>query len=285
MVSVTKLAHVGFRAQNLSNQAEFYNDRWGLEPVEEHGGEVFFRADGPDHHVLTLHSDDQPGLHHFAFEVGSIDDLERAESELGALGLPIVTPPSAGIEPGVAKLMRFRDPEGNLVELVAGVDTVHEPYGIRDVKPVGLNHIVLEARDRVALESFYRDTLGFKLTDQLADFMTFFRCNANHHSLAFLPAREGDGGLNHAAFEIRNWEEWIKAVFYAGERGIPRVWGPGRHLAGNNLFSYYKDPEDNTVEYTAEVEQITAADYVPKVRNPPVPDQWQTVGHSGPGGR
>jgi hypothetical protein len=60
------------------------------------------------------------------------------------------------------------------------------------------------------------------------------------------------------------------------------VWGPGRHLAGNNLFSYYKDPEDNTVEYTAEVEQITAADYVPKVRNPPIADQWKTVRQSGP---
>ena len=28
MVTVTKLAHVGFRAKNLSKQAEFYNDRW-----------------------------------------------------------------------------------------------------------------------------------------------------------------------------------------------------------------------------------------------------------------
>ena len=95
----------------------------------------------------------------------------------------------------------------------------------------------------------------------------------------------GNGGLNYAAFEIRNWEEWIKAVFYAGEKGIPRVWGPGRHLADNNLFSDYKDTEDNTVEYTAEVEQITAADYVPKVRNPPIADQWRTVGPSGPDAR
>ena len=70
--------------------------------------------------------------------------------------------------------MRFCDPEGNLVELIAGVDAIREPYAARDVKPVGLNHVVLEARDRVALESFYRDRLGFQLTDQLADFMTFF---------------------------------------------------------------------------------------------------------------
>jgi hypothetical protein len=79
-----------------------------------------------------------------------------------------VTPPTADLEPGVAKAMRFCDPEGNLVELVAGVDEVRDPYGNRDVKPVDLNHVVLEARDRVGLESFYRDALGFKLTDRLA---------------------------------------------------------------------------------------------------------------------
>jgi len=284
MVTVTKLAHVGFRTRNLSNQAEFYNDRWGLERVDEHAGDMYFRADGPDHHVLTLHSSDAPGLHHFAFEVGAAEDLDRAAEELAAQGLTIETPPTAGLEPGVAKAMRFRDPEGNLVELLAGVDAVRDAYGNRDVKPVGLNHIVLEAKDRVALENFYRDALGFKLTDQLADFMTFFRCNANHHSLAFIGARDGEPGFNHAAFEIRNWEEWIKAVFYAGENGIPRVWGPGRHLAGNNLFSYYKDTDDNTIEYTAEVEQITAPDFVPIVRNPPVADVWASVGQQGPGG-
>ena len=26
----------------------------------------------------------------------------------------------------------------------------------------------------------------------------------------------------------------MRAVFYMGERGVERMWGPGRHLAGNN---------------------------------------------------
>ena len=274
MVQVTKLAHVGLRAKDLSRQAEFYNDRWGLERIDEHGGELFFRAEGPDHHVLTLHTAEEPGLHHIAFEVASAADLDQAVDELGARGLEIITPPTQGLEPGVDRVMRFRDPEGHLVELVTGVDTVTDPYGHRDVKPVALNHVVLECRDRLAQEAFYRDTLGFKLTDQLGDFMNFYSCNAKPHSVAFLGVRGGQPAQNHAAFEMRDWEEWIKAVFWAGERGIPRMWGPGRHLAGNNLFSYYKDPEGNTVEYTAELEQITSADYVPPKREPPVANVW-----------
>ena len=33
MVKVIKLAHVGLNTLDLSKQAEFYNDRWGLERV------------------------------------------------------------------------------------------------------------------------------------------------------------------------------------------------------------------------------------------------------------
>jgi hypothetical protein len=47
MIKVTKLAHVGLNAVDLSSQAEFDNDRWGLERIDEHGGEMFFRSEGP----------------------------------------------------------------------------------------------------------------------------------------------------------------------------------------------------------------------------------------------
>ena len=272
MVQVIKLAHVGLGAQNLGVQAEFYTDRWGLEPIEEHAGDIFFRAAGPEHHVLTLHAG-SPGLHHVALTVATEDDVDRAYDELSALGVEVVTPPTQDLEPGVARAVRFKDPEGNVVELVAGVDEVTDPYGLRDVKPTGLNHVVYNCLDRDTTEAFYRDTLGFKFTDQVGDILTFYRCNANHHSLAFGRSRTGRAGLNHAAFELPDWEAWLKAVFYAGERGIPRTWGPGRHLVGNNLFSYYLDPESNVVEYTAEVEQITNPNYVPR-RRPAIPDQW-----------
>ena len=82
--------------------------------------------------------------------------------------------------------------------------------------------------------------------------------------------------LNHVAFDVKDWQDLMRAVFFMGERGVRRMWGPGRHLAGNNLFSYYFDPEDNVVEYTTEVEQITSDDYVPPVR-PMIPDQWGSL--------
>jgi catechol 2,3-dioxygenase-like lactoylglutathione lyase family enzyme len=274
-INVARLSHVGFRAKDLDKQAEFYTARWGLDAIDEAPSSVFLRGDSPDHHVLTLHASDGAGLDHFAFEVTAADDIDRAADELSAQGLEIVTPPTPELEPGVKKAIRFKDPDGNLVELVWGVDQVRDAYGTRDVKPTALNHVVLNTSDRRRLERFYGETLGFKLSDTLADFMTFWRCNANHHSIAFASPPGGGHGnpLNHAAFEVRDWQELMRAVFFLGEHGVRRRWGPGRHLAGNNLFSYYFDPEGNVVEYTAEVEQITSDDYVPPVR-PMIADQW-----------
>src|SRR3954452_18749917 len=120
---------------------------------------MFFRAEGPAHHVLTLHEHEAAGLHHGALEGASVDDIDRAYEELSAAGVDVVTPPAQELEPGVAKAIRFKDPGGSLVERVAGVDKVTDPYGVRDVKPQDLNHVVLNVADAVRSEAFYRDML------------------------------------------------------------------------------------------------------------------------------
>jgi catechol-2,3-dioxygenase len=273
MVKVIKLAHVGLNALDLSRQAEFYNDKWGLERIDEFAGEMFFRAEGPAHHVLTLHANDAPGMHHVALEVATPDEIDQAYEELQAAGIDVLTPPAQELEPGVARAIRFKDPDGFLVELVAGIDAIRDPYGARDVKPQDLNHVVLNVGDADRSEAFYRDLLGFKMTDRFIGGLSFWACNANHHSLAFGQARDGQAVFNHAAFDMKDRDAWLKAVFFAGERGIQRVWGPGRHYFGNNLFSYYKDPEGNTVEYTAEVEQLTDPDRQPRLQEP-LADLW-----------
>src|SRR5260370_32029871 len=166
-IKVARLAHVGLRGRDVSKQAEFYTARWGVEPIDEHGQELFLRADGPEHHVLTLHAGEEAGLDHFAFEVAHPDDIERAADILASQGVEIVVQPTQDLEPGVKKAIRFKDPEGNLVELVAGVDQITDAYGNRDVKPTALNHVVLHARDRARMEQFYGGTLGFPLVAEL----------------------------------------------------------------------------------------------------------------------
>jgi hypothetical protein len=64
---------------------------------------------------------------------------------------------------------------------------------------------------------------------------------------------------------------------------VPIGWGPGRHTAGNNTFSYFVTPGGFTCEYTAELEQVDDATWQPTVYEPSplVLDQW-SIGVGGP---
>ena len=61
--------------------------------------------------------------------------------------------------------------------------------------------------------------------------------------------------------------------------GVQKVWGPGRHVAGDNTFTYFLDPHGNTVEYTTELEQLDEDTWHPHIYDltkPENADQWGT---------
>ena len=66
-------------------------------------------------------------------------------------------------------------------------------------------------------------------------------------------------------------------------KGTDIQWGPGRHTAGNNTFSYFVTPGGFAVEYTAELEEVDFESHEPKVHIPAplVMDQWG-IGTGGP---
>jgi catechol 2,3-dioxygenase-like lactoylglutathione lyase family enzyme len=269
-----RLSHFALRVADVDRMAAFYADLWGLSLADEDGDHLFFRSATPEHHALALYSGPSRGFHHVAFEVPRRAELRRiadAAAEAGAVVL--YGPGPSPDEPGIRELVRFLDPDGNVVEVCHGVDKVRDSYRGPFVTPRGLNHVVLTVRDLKVSEAFYLRVLGFRVSDWIKEFMTFMRCNANHHSLAL---KVGDPGMDHAAFTTRGWDEISKGVFHLGEHGVPRLRGPGRHGPGNNLFAYFADPEGNVVEYTAQVVQVNEATWQPKEWSQPS-DQWPII--------
>jgi hypothetical protein len=67
------------------------------------------------------------------------------------------------------------------------------------------------------------------------------------------------------------------------KRGTELRWGPGRHTAGNNTFSYFTTPNGFAVEYTADLEEVDFETHQAKVHEPGprVMDQWG-IGTGGP---
>jgi hypothetical protein len=108
--------------------------------------------------------------------------------------------------------------------------------------------------------------------------MNFMRCNPRHHSVAF--ARGPHVSLHHISFEMRGIDEFMRGSGRVIRSGAKLVWGQGRHLAGNNTYSYFLDPQNNTIEYTTELEELDEDSWHPHVydmHDPAVQDQWGTA--------
>jgi hypothetical protein len=75
----------------------------------------------------------------------------------------------------------------------------------------------------------------------------------------------------------------MRGIHRLKEKGVDIRWGPGRHTAGNNTFSYFVTPNGFAVEYTSELEEVDDATWKASVHKPSalVMDQWQ-IGIGGP---
>jgi catechol 2,3-dioxygenase-like lactoylglutathione lyase family enzyme len=126
-----KIGHVVLNVTDLEAGVRFYTEVLGLEVSERYpdtmvpGGMVFLRCN-TDHHGVALVGGaaalDRSTLNHFAFEVGSPDEVFRARDWLRARGVPIVF--EGRRRAGCQLAVEFRDPDGNHLEIYWGIDQI-----------------------------------------------------------------------------------------------------------------------------------------------------------------
>jgi catechol 2,3-dioxygenase-like lactoylglutathione lyase family enzyme len=290
MSRVTEIRYVGYGVPDFDGERAFYQDVWGLEPVAESEGLAWFKTAGSDeHHVVRLRKSDAAHLDVIALAADSGADVDALHGKVAAVGCRIVHEPRLLDTPGGGYGFRFFSPDGLPFEVSSGV----ERGSAREIErwegvPIRISHIVLHSPDHHAAVTFFTDVLGFKVSDWLGDFMCFLRCNSAHHRIAILP---GPPCLNHVAYDMVGVDGMLRGVGRIGKLGTEIRWGPGRHTAGDNTFSYFVTPNGHAVEYTAELEEVDFEAHQPKVHVPAphVMDQWgfgvggpQTMPHAAP---
>lgn len=280
IIKVEDIAHVRFAAPDLSVMRGFLED-FGLACFEE-GGRLYGRAsDGrPFVHVT------EPGEARFlavGLRAASIADLEVLAAHEGVSVEPLGAP-------GGGMVVRLVDPDGYLVEVVAGQSC--EPpapcaapqFNSAAAKPRQrtmirldpapahvrrIGHAVLKVSDFRASERWWKERFGFLTSDEIeaapnVPLGAFMRCDrgdlpSDHHTI-FLAQLPGKLGLLHAAFEVESLDdlmcghEWLKA------REREAAWGVGRHIMGSQIFDYWKDPFGNELEHWTDGDLFTAAD-------------------------
>jgi catechol 2,3-dioxygenase-like lactoylglutathione lyase family enzyme len=280
VIRIEDLAHVRFACPDLSVMRGCLED-FGLTCFDD-GGRLYGKSsDGrPFVHVS------EPGEAKFlavGLRAASIADLEALAAHEGTTAEPLDAP-------GCGMVVRLTDPDGYLVEVVAGqtcespapcpaprfnsaADKPRQRETIRlDPAPAHvrrIGHAVLKVSDFRRSEGWWKERFGLLTSDEIeaapnVPLGAFMRCDrgdvpSDHHTI-FLAQLPGPLGLLHAAFEVESLDdlmcghEWLKA------RSREAAWGVGRHIMGSQIFDYWKDPFGNELEHWTDGDLFTAAD-------------------------
>lgn len=282
---ITHLRHIDLAVPDFDRQLSFYTDSWGLKVEHTDTHLAFLAAEGsPEQYAVRLRRANDKRIDLIAFGVASTDDVDALAAQLRTDGVQLVADPDKLQTPGAGYGFRFFDNEGRTIEISADVEVrQHRLIEAGESIPVRLSHVVINSPKPEETRAFYERHLGFTLSDTLmhprmGQMMWFMRINAWHHSLAI--ARCPHPSLHHASFELRGLDEYMRGTGRLLRAGVEKIWGPGRHLAGNNTFSYFLDPHGNTMEYTTELELIDEDSWHPHLYDfsqPEVSDQWGTA--------
>lgn len=282
MSRVTEIRHVGYAVPDLEVERAFYLDQWKLVEAGEKGGMVHLAAEGGDElYVVRLRRNADKRVDVIALAADSPADVDALHAKVVGAGGKVVFAPRALDTLGGGYGFRFFSPDGLPFEVSSDVER-RKPRSLSRWEgiPQRISHIVLHSPNHKALVDWFVDVLGFRVSDWLGDFMCFLRCNSAHHRLAILP---GPPSLNHVAYDMPSLDDMMAGISRLKQAGTDIRWGPGRHTAGNNTFSYFTTPAGFAVEYTAELEHVDFETHEPKVHvpGPKVMDQWG-IGVGGP---
>lgn len=266
-MTIHRLAHVELRVMEIDPAVEFYGRLLGLVEVDRAGQKVYLSGRSTAGWDLALSLGGQ-GLDHFAFVAESEDDLQAAEASLGGAGCavgPLPDDDNSGARAG----LRFTIPSGHVMELIVPSGPVAYvggkrmvPAGLGGIGPLPLDHITLMTSELDEVVEFLTTVLSFRCTELLEGedgvrFGAFLRTRDHHHDLAFFRCSPDVNPLiNHVAFRIGSVDDLRRACDTAAENGWELDCSPGRHVAGNNLFVYIKDPSQNRTELSGDLAHI-----------------------------
>lgn len=282
MARVSEIRHLGYAVADLAAEAEFYRDVWGLKEAGEKDGMLHFAAEGSDElYVVRLRQAETQRIDIITLAADSRADVDTLHARVVEYGCQVVFAPKDLDTLGGGYGFRFFSKEGLPFEISSDVERGSARELTRwEGIPQKISHIVLHSPDHQEMVRFFTDVLGFKVSDWLGDFMCFLRCNSAHHRIAILP---GPPCLNHVAYDMLGVDDMMRGIHRLKQKGTDIRWGPGRHTAGNNTFSYFTTPAGFAVEYTSELEEVNDATWEAKVHTPAplVMDQWG-IGVGGP---
>jgi catechol-2,3-dioxygenase len=252
MIKTRRIGYATFETPDLERQIDYYTQIFGLTLTERDKRRAFLSTP-LGQQAVVLERSNHARCMKIAFEVDAANDLTAIAKALSAKN--IVVSRKSGLTPAVSDVVTFADPKGTEIEIftsstLAPIDTT--PRGFA---PVKLGHLAFNVADIQKVTAFYRDVLGFRVSDWRADFFVFLRCGPDHHTVNFA-SHGAHEKMHHIAFEVKDWAEVQRACDFLGRNNYHLIWGPGRHIIGHNIFIYHRNPDGQIMELYCELDQM-----------------------------
>jgi 2,3-dihydroxybiphenyl 1,2-dioxygenase len=183
-------------------------------------------------------------------------ELDRLAGRLDDHGVKVTRGSRAlAGERHVAELISFRDPAGNPLEVFCQPELASDPFkpgrpisGFR-TGALGMGHAVLNVEEVEPLVPFYRDLLGFKVSDfGLKPYkLYFFHVNGRHHSFAMVGS--GRKALHHFMVEVGSLDDVGQGYDLAQIDEDRIAYSLGRHTNDHMTSFYINTPSGFFIEY------------------------------------
>jgi 2,3-dihydroxybiphenyl 1,2-dioxygenase len=260
-MGVNALAYVTFDVADPAYWRSLYTRVFGMQLIDRDDGVIDVRCDGM-HHRITLYPTGTDALRTVGWQVRDAETLDDLVATLRAHGHD-VTEGSAELcaERRVHRLYRFREPFLDVeTELILGQHSDRYAFvptrGIAGYRtgPLGLGHVVFHTHDLAGAVAFYREVMGFGLSDYMgwADAeAVFLHCNPRHHTLAIMNLCMGrkSGQFNHIMFEATDYDDVGYGYDVARDDRHPLIMDMGKHTNDHTHSFYIRTPGNYGVEY------------------------------------
>jgi len=254
-MEIQALGYLGVGTARLDDWSTLAVNGLGMQPVDRGAGIRAFRMDDRKQR-LVLDSTMPDNTLYFGWEVGDAAALDALAARLERAGVAVKREgASLADQRFVSGLISFADPSGNRIEAFHGAAVADTPFqpgrlisGFR-CGALGMGHVLVMVKDIKTSLAFYRDLLGFRVSDYIQSPVAawFLHVNPRHHSLALVEAPVN--ALNHLMMELYSLDDVGQGYDLALRKRENIAATLGRH--SNDLMTsfYMHTPSEFMVEY------------------------------------
>lgn len=251
-VNVSKVGYLGLETTDLDRMIDYYTRVLDFVLVERTASQAFLTT-AFDHHCVVLNkAEGASGRSFLGYELW--EDLDAAGGRLEEQGYEVER--RTDIAPSTPDVLVVNEPVTGTPLHLYDAQSGSGVRGYTPLRPTKLGHVAAYTTDLQSMRRFYEDLLGFRWSDTIGDFFVFLRCNADHHAANFMTSHKYRG-LHHVAYEMRDLNHLQTMLDHLAANDYRIDWGPGRHGAGHNIFTYHFDPDGNLVELFTQLDTIT----------------------------